>query len=311
MNPAIDLPKFSIVVPMYNRVDLISRSINSCLIQDFCDFEIVVVDDASSDDSVAVVTDFKDVRIVLLRHAVNRGVGPTRNTGINAARGAWIILLDSDDELLPGALAMIDRRTLELDENISRLAFMYQLDCGGFSPSPPLIEDTWDYSGYICWAEVIKKHSDFCNVIKKGALTHVKFPETRAYEALFHLDFAKYYLTKTFVDVVGTIHSDANNRSLNFTQDQLLEGANNNAQQIVELLDRHGASIKQAGEKLYWEYVRSLITLLFLAGDRLSALKYFYRYLQHDFFSKKLWGVMVFGMLGKRPLAWLKYRLAE
>src|SRR5450432_320321 len=101
MNPE---PYFSIVIPLFNREKEVLRALKSCLAQDFQAFEVVVVDDASTDQSATVVEDLQDKRVRLIRHAKNRGVCPARNTGVEAAAGKWIVFLDSDDELLPGFL---------------------------------------------------------------------------------------------------------------------------------------------------------------------------------------------------------------
>ena len=97
-------PYFSIVIPVYNREKEIVRAVNSCLIQSFGDIEIVIVDDASKDQTVAVVKSLCDPRIVLVCHEMNRNVCPARNTGVAHSRGEWVLFLDSDDEFLPGAL---------------------------------------------------------------------------------------------------------------------------------------------------------------------------------------------------------------
>ncbi len=76
---------------MYNREKEIKRAIQSCLTQTFRDFEIIIVDDASSDNSILEVNNFDDPRIKLIRHDVNKGVCPARNTGIEHASADWII----------------------------------------------------------------------------------------------------------------------------------------------------------------------------------------------------------------------------
>lgn len=88
----------SVVIPLYNRRDEIGRALASVLRQSRLPDEIVVVDDASRDDSADVVAALGDSRIRLLRHERNRGAATARNTGIAAAQGDWIALLDSDDE---------------------------------------------------------------------------------------------------------------------------------------------------------------------------------------------------------------------
>ena len=129
-------PFFSIVVPMYNREAFIGRTLRSCLGQDFSDFEVVVVDDASSDRSVEAVRQFDDPRIRLERHERNRGRCPARNTGLSVARGEWLVFLDSDDELLPGALAAIHQRAVAARPQVGSLRFMCLDECGT-SPDPP------------------------------------------------------------------------------------------------------------------------------------------------------------------------------
>jgi glycosyltransferase involved in cell wall biosynthesis len=94
-------PTVSVVIPSYNRAHLIGRAIQSVLHQTFESFEIIVVDDASCDDTRGVVQKIDDNRVRYIRHEVNEGVSAARNTAIKAARGQFIGFLDSDDEWLP------------------------------------------------------------------------------------------------------------------------------------------------------------------------------------------------------------------
>lgn len=96
--------KISVIVPTYNRAHLISRSIQSVLAQTYNDFELIVVDDGSTDNTEEVVRALNDRRISYLKHSGNRGVSAARNTGIKAARGSYIAFQDSDDEWLPQKL---------------------------------------------------------------------------------------------------------------------------------------------------------------------------------------------------------------
>lgn len=98
-------PTVSVVIPTYNRAHVVGRAIRSVLNQTYQDFEIIVVDDGSTDNTEEVVKSFNDPRIRYIRHEENRGGSAARNTGIRAARGAYIAFLDSDDEWLPEKLA--------------------------------------------------------------------------------------------------------------------------------------------------------------------------------------------------------------
>lgn len=111
-------PTFSVVIPLYNRAEIVGKTIRSVLEQDYDSFEIIVVDDGSKDDPEPAVTAFGDPRIRFVRQA-NAGGGAARNRGIEEARGRYIAFLDSDDLFLPGklstmaaALARGDDRTI-------------------------------------------------------------------------------------------------------------------------------------------------------------------------------------------------------
>ena len=101
---AATTPALSVVVPTYNRSHLVQRAVRSVLAQTFGEYELIVVDDASDDDTQDVVQALGDARIRYIRHERNRGVGAARNTGVNTARSPWVIFLDSDDEMMPTLL---------------------------------------------------------------------------------------------------------------------------------------------------------------------------------------------------------------
>lgn len=97
-------PRVSVVIPAYERGDVVGRAVDSALGQTLSDIEVVVVDDGSSDDTRSVVEAYEDERVRYLAHETNRGVSAARNTGVAAARGAYVAFLDSDDEWLPRKL---------------------------------------------------------------------------------------------------------------------------------------------------------------------------------------------------------------
>ena len=98
------MPKVSVVMPVYNVEAFIAQAIESVLKQSFTDFELLVIDDCSPDISIAVVQQYDDPRIRIIRHRENRGLAGARNTGIRHARGEYIALLDSDDAWHPNKL---------------------------------------------------------------------------------------------------------------------------------------------------------------------------------------------------------------
>lgn len=99
------MPQVSIVMPLYNKGLLVKRAIDSIRNQTLSDWELIVVNDGSTDESPALAASYADPRIRLL-HQANQGPGAARNTGIAAARSQWIAFLDADDEWLPDHLSV-------------------------------------------------------------------------------------------------------------------------------------------------------------------------------------------------------------
>lgn len=97
-------PKVSVVIPLYNREKYVRSAVDSILSQTFSDFELLVIDDGSTDGSIAVVQSYSDPRIRFVRNNTNLGVSATRDKGIQLARGEYLAFLDSDDCAYPDRL---------------------------------------------------------------------------------------------------------------------------------------------------------------------------------------------------------------
>ena len=105
--PAGGIPTVSVILCTYNRRELVGRAIRSVLAQTFAAFELLVIDDGSTDGTAEIVLAFaaRDARIIYERHA-NRGLAAARNAGLVLARGEWVTFLDSDDAYAPDHLAV-------------------------------------------------------------------------------------------------------------------------------------------------------------------------------------------------------------
>ncbi|NVD42954.1 glycosyltransferase family 2 protein [Ensifer sp. HO-A22] len=103
-------PDVSFVIAAFRAADTIVRAIDSALAQEDIVVEVIVVDDASPDETGAVVEAMTDPRIRLIRLPANRGPGGARNAGLDAARGDWVAILDADDTVRPGRLARMIAR---------------------------------------------------------------------------------------------------------------------------------------------------------------------------------------------------------
>ena len=106
-NGRLRLPRIAVIIPAYNRADVISRAIDSVLAQDFGDFELIVVDDGSTDSTVEVARGYDDPRIRVVELGRNRGSNAARNAGITNASAPLIAFLDSDDTYLPHKLSTV------------------------------------------------------------------------------------------------------------------------------------------------------------------------------------------------------------
>jgi glycosyltransferase involved in cell wall biosynthesis len=97
---------FSVVIPVHNRAQLLVKAVQSVLAQSISSYEVVVVDDGSTDDVAAALAIFRDARLKLVRQE-NRGASSARNTGIDMASGKYVAFLDSDDIFLPNHLSVM------------------------------------------------------------------------------------------------------------------------------------------------------------------------------------------------------------
>ena len=99
-------PSVSVIIPSYNRAYVLNRAIQSIFRQTYQDFEIIVVDDGSSDNTEEMIKGLNDPRVRYIRHETNRGAPAARNTGIKNSLGYFLSFLDSDDEWLPHKLEL-------------------------------------------------------------------------------------------------------------------------------------------------------------------------------------------------------------
>jgi glycosyltransferase involved in cell wall biosynthesis len=119
---ASDVPLISIILPTCNRAHLLPRAILSVLKQTYDNFELIIIDDASTDETRQVIGTFEDARLRYIHHKHNLGAASARNTGIRAAQGTYIAFQDSDDEWLPEKLA---RQLTLLDNSSENTGLIY------------------------------------------------------------------------------------------------------------------------------------------------------------------------------------------
>ncbi len=120
-------PLVSVIVPVYNVEKYIGECLTSVVRQSYSNLEILIVDDCATDRSVSIAEGYlADNRVRIIRHAVNRGLGPSRNTGLDAAKGKYVYFLDSDDWISTDAIDALVREAEKTRSDIvyaSSIAF--------------------------------------------------------------------------------------------------------------------------------------------------------------------------------------------
>ena len=163
--------KFSVVIPLYNKEHYIEATLRSVLSQTCTDYEVIVVDDGSKDDSLALAWKFESERVRII-HQENQGVAVARNTGILNARGEFICFLDADDEWRPEYLSAIQGLTEQYPESaIFVTAYAVNMGNGKIHYSTRLEPETGCLPSY--WLTLAKGY-DFvwtsATIIRRQAL---------------------------------------------------------------------------------------------------------------------------------------------
>lgn len=193
--------KYSIIVPVYGVEKYLDQCVESVLAQSFTDFELILVDDKSPDNCPAMCDEWaqKDARIRVIHKPVNEGLGFARNTGMDAARGSYILFLDSDDFVSEKLLEVCDAAlTAETDMLVFGVEYVYQDKNGKttlteLAVPPRFAANTPEKRGSLFASLNRAKVFPFAwnKVYRKGFLdvTGARFEETKLIEDfLFNID---------------------------------------------------------------------------------------------------------------------------
>ena len=181
---------FSILVPVFNQVGKMDRCMESIRAQGFKDFEVIMVDDGSTDDSYQMLQDYasKDDRVRVVRHEKNASLAAARYTGMKEASGEVIIYLDSDDYLSDNALEVRHQRFTTTDADIVRFGFVYEPE--NRVEIPPEVDDIFkavseSVIAPSVWKNAYRKsvtdellaHTEpfYCNMGEDVYFTHILF----------------------------------------------------------------------------------------------------------------------------------------
>ncbi|MCU4800371.1 glycosyltransferase [Halobacteria archaeon HArc-gm2] len=229
----------SVVIPTHNRADVLGRAIDSVFAQTMTDFELIVVDDCSTDETQSVVTGYDDERVEYVRLEENQGANSARNTGISASEGDFISFLDSDDEFYPTHLEVVVKRLSNTDTSCAGAFTAFEHVRNG---SVFTISEAPD--GYITQDQVIAENivGGFSTVtLRSEVFTEVgpldeEMPAAQDIEYFIRL-LERYSLQGIDRPLVKYHHG----------ADQISDDVNSRIAGQNRLLEKHGEKMTQAG----------------------------------------------------------------
>ncbi|MEX2535998.1 MAG: glycosyltransferase family 2 protein [Trueperaceae bacterium] len=288
-----DDPLVTVVLPTYNRAHSIEKSLRSVLVQSYKNLEVIVVDDASTDRTEQVVMSIGDPRIRYIRHAVNRGGGAARNTGINSAKAAYVAFQDSDDEWFP--------EKLEKEMKVFRSAppavgVVYSAFIRHYRSKTEYIpgKQIKKQSGYIHKELLTTNFITSATVVaRKQCLEHVgmfdeKFPRLQDWELWIRLSrhFEFYFVEEALVNVYVSDDSISMNDLALFEAQELL-------------LVKHGRLFDMGGARVIGHHLQQLGHLHCLLGNIRAGRKYLFQSIRHSL-TLKNGTTLLLTLLGRR-----------
>ena len=307
LSDGIDL---TIVVPVYNRAALIGRCLRSCLAQAGENVEVIVVDDASTDDSVAAVRAFSHPRMSVLVQERNKGVCSARGRGVSEARGEWVAFVDSDDELAGGAIDTLLAAIRECPEDCGAIYHRDLHADGVVSPVTVPRYGKLRYEDYIELMNVnLHRYKDVFQCMRASALKEVPWPENRAPETEFHLNFVRRFPVLMREPAIYLVHDDADAR---LSTAQTLSPSRSEAElerlhSLERIIDDHGDALRAHGPALWEHMLTNLISLEAIFG-RKEKMRELYSYgIRNGGRKSRLVPVFAAGFLGPKVIVKMRF----
>jgi glycosyltransferase involved in cell wall biosynthesis len=308
-------PFFSVLITSYNRAEQTERCVRSCLEQTFRDFEIVVVDDASTDETVAMIAGLGEPRLRIVKHQRNRGISPARATAVDHAQGEWLVMVDSDWELFPHTLARLRTLIDELPPGLRIIRSRLQRDDGRVDPAI-LPDGVTDYHGRLAWLEALAlsgASSDAGHCIHRAVFEATNYFEDRrgAMETLWESNLARRESSLWVPDILGRQYVDAaNSHTRDASAGRLIPRLRREAPDALwmaeTMLSEHGPEMARLAPHYRRWLMENAALEAFLAGDRIAGIRHTRSALRAGSGGAQLRATLVLGILGPRALAYTK-----
>ena len=203
-------PFFSIILATYNRAYCIENAINSVINQSFNNWELIIVDDGSTDNTEKVVKKYlKDKRIKYIKLERNSGVNIARNSAIKESKGEYIVILDSDNEFKENILETYVKYIKK--ENFPYMKFICQNQSGKYTVKNPSFYGYLDFKGFL--GEKLK--GEYQTLVKADLLKrHLFFEDINGGEGIVWKLIAKDTKRVLFIPEVSMIYNDSNDDRL-------------------------------------------------------------------------------------------------
>jgi glycosyltransferase involved in cell wall biosynthesis len=248
--------QIDVAITTYRRPGMVVAAVRSCLAQGAWLGKVIVVDDASGDDTPRRLAAMRDPRVLVLVRDHNGGIGAARKDALAHCSAEWTVTMDSDHELLPEALRKLVSLAQKIRSGVGIIGARYRWDTGGITPEV-LPEDPIGYQDRIRWSARPRSiGSDYLCCISRTVRERVTWSSERSglVDVLFQLDAAQVADAQFTKDCLAYQKSDGAEGHTRGTVTHLLERRRRDAAGGVAvcqlILDRHGPALKAWGRRL-------------------------------------------------------------
>ncbi len=280
-----ETPLVSVILTTYNRAALLPRAINSVLAQTYQNFELIIIDGGSTDDTEEVMRSFNDPRIRRRRQEENRGMLADRNRGLDLAAGDYIAILDDDDELLPEALkTVVDEFARLSAAGVGVLFFNCTDYVTGKFTGIGMEEDGYiSYEDHLCG----RIGGEFWPVMDRRIIDGMRFDERLwGLESIFWLKLykkCKFYYIHTALRIY---HREHGGNVCNFENQARWRSRITLAHKVF--LEEYGNDLKRLCPKRYGYRLGLLGSSQILDGDTSEGRKNLFLSFKYDFSTRYL-----------------------